>query len=263
MVGLMREFAILVVDDEPLARRRVVRLAQQLPWVGDVAQAGNVAQAAEWLAGAPCHIILLDIRMPGGSGFDLLRHLPDPAPAVIFVTAFSDQALRAFDAQAVDYVTKPIEAGRFQTAMERARMAVEQKHSADRIRELEEVVATLRAAEPETRNHLGELWVRAGGEYVRIKPESISHISAERDYVRVHVDGNSYLYNENLATLERLLPAFQFQRIHRSTMVRIDAVDRVKAGQFHSLIAVLNDGTELRVGRTYTAAIRARLARRG
>jgi two-component system LytT family response regulator len=252
----------LVVDDEPLARRRAVRLAQQLPWVGEVGEAGNVAQAIEWLAAWPCHIILLDIRMPGGSGFDLLRHLPDPAPAVIFVTAFSDQALRAFDAQAVDYVTKPIEAGRFRTAMERARGVVEQAQSADRIRELEEVVANLRATGPETRQQMGELWVRAGGEYVRIKPESISHVSAERDYVRIHADGQSYLYNENLATLERQLAPQQFLRIHRSTMVRIDAVERVKSGQFHSLIAVLNDGTELRVGRTYTAAIRARLARR-
>jgi two-component system, LytTR family, response regulator len=260
---MLSGLTVLVVDDEPLARRRAVRLAQQMPWVGEVGQAGNVTQAAEWLARSPCHIVLLDIRMPGGSGFDLLHHLPDPAPAVVFVTAFSDQALRAFDAQAVDYVTKPIEAGRFQTAMERARVAAEQKQSADRIRELEEVVANLRATEPETRNELGELWVRTGGEYVRIKPESISHISAERDYVRIHADGNSYLYNENLATLERLLPALQFQRIHRSTMVRIDAVERVKGGAFHALIAVLEDGTELRVGRTYTAAIRARLARRG
>lgn len=259
---MLSGYVVLVVDDEPLARRRAVRLAQQLPWVGEVGEAGNVAQAAEWLARSACHIILLDIRMPGGSGFDLLRHLPDPAPAIVFVTAFSDQALRAFDAQAVDYVTKPIEAGRFHTAMERARVAVEQRQSADRIRELQEVVANLRATEPETRNQLGELWVRAGGEYVRIKPESISHVGAERDYVRVYADGHSYLYNENLATLERLLPAHQFLRIHRSTMVRIDAVSRVKGGPFHSLIAVLNDGTELRVGRTYTATIRARLARR-
>lgn len=259
---MLSGYIVLVVDDEPLARRRAVRLAQQLPWVGEVGEAGNVAQATEWLARSACHIILLDIRMPGGSGFDLLRHLPDPAPAIVFVTAFSDQALRAFDAQAVDYVTKPIEAGRFHTAMERARVAVEQRQSADRIRELQEVVANLRATKAETRNELGELWVRTGSEYIRINPDRISYISAERDYVRVHADGNSYLYNENLATLERLLPALQFQRIHRSTMVRIDAVERVKGGAFHSLIVVLNDGTELRVGRTYTAAIRARLARR-
>ncbi|WP_428628075.1 LytR/AlgR family response regulator transcription factor [Sphingopyxis sp.] len=258
----MQGLAILVVDDEPLARRRAVRLAQQLPWVGQVSQVGNVAQAIDWLANSVCHIILLDIRMPGGSGFDLLRHLPEPSPAVVFVTAFNDQALRAFDAHAVDYVTKPIETGRFQTAMERARAAAEQAGNADRIRELEEVVANLRATGDSARPHVAELWVRASGEYVRIKPESISHVGAERDYVRIHAEGQSYLYNENLATLERLLPAQQFLRIHRSTMVRIDAVERVKSGQFHSLIAVLNDGAELRVGRTYTAAIRARLARR-
>lgn len=258
----MQGLAILVVDDEPLARRRAVRLAQQLPWVGEVGQAGNVTQAADWLTTSICHIILLDIRMPGGSGFDLLRHLPDPAPAVIFVTAFNDQALRAFDANAVDYITKPIEIGRFQKAMERARAVVEHSGSADRIRELEEVVANLRASGDGARPHMAELWVRTSGEYIRIKPENIGHVSAERDYVRIYADGQSYLYNENLATLERLLPPQQFLRIHRSTMVRIDAVERVKSGQFHSLVAVLNDGTELRVGRTYTAAIRARLARR-
>jgi DNA-binding LytR/AlgR family response regulator len=258
----MQGLTVLVVDDEPLARRRAMRLARQVPWVGQIGEAGNIAQAIEWLAASTCHIILLDIRMPGGSGFDLIRHLPDPSPAVVFVTAFNDQALRAFDAHAVDYVTKPIEAGRFQTAMERARAAAEQAGSVDRIRELEEVVANLRVIGESSRQHMAELWVRASGEYVRIKPESITHVGAERDYVRIHADGQSYLYNENLATLERLLPAQQFLRIHRSTMVRIDAVERVKNGQFHSLIAILGDGTELRIGRTYTAAIRARLGRR-
>jgi len=258
----MQGLTVLIVDDEPLARRRAMRLARQLPWVGQIGEAGNISQAMDWLAASTCQIILLDIRMPGGSGFDLLRHLPEPSPAVVFVTAFNDQALRAFDAHAVDYVTKPIETGRFQTAMERARAAAEQAGSADRIRELEEVVANLRVIGDSSRAHVAELWVRASGEYIRIKPESITHVGAERDYVRIHADGQSYLYNENLATLERLLPSQQFLRIHRSTMVRVDAVERVKNGQFHSLIAVLGDGTELRIGRTYTAAIRARLGRR-
>lgn len=258
----MRNLKILVVDDEPLARRRAMRLAKQLPWVGEVSEAGNVAQALERLAAATYHVILLDIRMPGGSGFDLLQHLPEPSPAVIFVTAFGDQALRAFDANAVDYVTKPIGTGRFQAAMERARLVIEQANSADRIRELEEVVANLRAMGDPVPQPAAELWVRANGEYVRIQPERIAHLAAERDYVRIHADGQAYLYHENLAALERILPSDQFLRIHRSTMVRINAIARVKSGQFHSLTAVLTDGTELRVGRTYTASIRARLGRR-
>ncbi len=258
----MPGLTVLIVEDEPLARRRAVRLARQLPWVGEIGEAANVVEAIQWLTVSTCHIVLLDIRMPGGSGFDLLRHLPEPAPAVVFVTAFIDQALRAFDAQAVDYVTKPIEAGRFQTAMERARAAAEQASSADRIRELEEVVANLRVSGDNAPQHMTELWVRANGEYIRINPENITHVAAERDYVRIHSDGQSYLYSENLSALERRLPVQQFMRIHRSTMVRIDAVERVKSGQFHSLVAVLGDGTELRIGRTYTAAIRARLGRR-
>ncbi len=254
----MERLDVLVVDDEPLARRRAMRLAQQLPWVGKVEEAGNVAEAVRKIERFACHIVLLDIRMPGGNGFELLARFPDPAPAVIFVTAFNDQALRAFDANAVDYVTKPIEPGRFQMAMERARAAAERVASSDRVRELEEVIANLRAIDGFGAGH-PEIWVRSGGDYVRIRPEAISHVSAERDYVRIHADGQSFLYHENLAALERLLPRDAFARIHRSTMVRIDAVERVKAGPFHALIAVLGDGTELRIGRTYTAAIRAHL----
>lgn len=254
----MQRLNILIVDDEPLARRRAMRLAQQLPWIGEVEQAGTVADALKSLKLFSCQIILLDIRMPGGSGFDLIGRLADPAPAVIFVTAFNDHALRAFEANAVDYVTKPIEPGRFQMAMERARSAVERETSSDRIRELEEVVANLRAVDGPSASR-PELWVRSGGDYVRLRSEAISYVSAERDYVRIHAEGQSFLYHENLAAVQRLLPADEFARIHRSTMVRIEAVDRVKAGQFHSLIAVLTEGTELRIGRTYTAAIRARL----
>jgi two-component system LytT family response regulator len=254
----MTPLNILVVDDEPLARRRAMRLAQQLVWVGDVKQAGNVDEAARLLSQSTCHIVLLDIRMPGGSGFDLFDHFPDPAPAVIFVTAFNDHALRAFEANAVDYVTKPIEPGRFQMAMERARTVVETAVGADRVRELEEVLANLRAGDGQAANH-PEIWVRSGGDHVRLRPETISHVSAERDYVRIHAAGQSFLYHENMTALERLLPHDAFVRIHRSTLVRIDAVERVKTGPFHSLIAVLSDGTELRIGRTYTAAIRARL----
>jgi DNA-binding LytR/AlgR family response regulator len=253
--------AVLVVDDEPLARRRVVRLLRQLSWVGAVEEAGNVRQAREKLAGFDPRILLLDIQMPGGSGFDLVRHLEDPAPALVFITAFDDQALRAFDANAVDYVTKPIEPGRFHAALERARTSAERQSSADRIVELEEVVASLRRRPEAQAPRAAEFWVKAKGDYIRIASAAITRIQAERDYVRIHADGQDYLYSENLATIERSLPPDEFVRIHRSTIVRVDAIERMKAGSFSSLIAVLSDGSEVRVGRTYTAGIRARLMR--
>lgn len=259
----MKPLNLLVVDDEPLARRRVVRLLRQLPWVGQIEEAAHVPQALACLDHFEAHILLLDIQMPGGSGFDLLAQLasrsgrPGPPPAVVFITAFDDQACRAFDASATDYLTKPIEPGRFQLAMERARRATELQDGAQRIAELEEAIATLRRTAPP--RGLAELWVKTQGQYARIACASITRIQAERDYARIHADGRDYLHNASLAELEQQLPGQDFIRIHRSMIVRIDAVRRLGVGAFSSLTLVLSDGATVRVGRTHTAAVRARL----
>lgn len=251
---------VLVVDDEPLARRRVVRLLRQLPWVGEIAEAGNVQQALDQLARFEARILLLDIQMPGGSGFDLLARLSDGSevPAVVFITAFDDQACRAFDASATDYITKPIEPGRFQLALERARRAAEQHGRAERIAELEEVIANLRRTPPQQPSPLAEIWVKTKDHYVRIASTSITRIQAERDYARIHAEGREYLHNASLSELERQLPAQDFIRVHRSTLVRRDAVVRLGVGSFSSLTVVLTDGSVARVGRTYTSDVKAR-----
>ena len=262
----MKPLNLLVVDDEPLARRRVVRLLRQLPWAGQIEEAAHVQQALACLDRFEAHILLLDIQMPGGSGFDLLAQWaqsarrsgrPGPPPAVVFVTAFDDQACRAFDASAIDYITKPIEPGRFQLALERARQAIELQDGAQRIAELEEALATLRRTAPPRRP--AELWVKTQGHYARIACASITRIQAERDYARIHADGRDYLYNASLSELARQLPAQDFIRIHRSMVVRIDAVRRLGVGAFSSLTLALSDGATVRVGRTYTAGVRARL----
>jgi len=257
----MTPLNLLVVDDEPLARRRLVRLVRQWPWAGVIEEAAHVPQALACLERMEAHVLLLDIQMPGGSGFDLLARLPAPAPAVVFVTAFDDQACRAFDANAVDYVTKPVEPGRLHVALERARQTLAWRSNADRLAELEEVVASLRRAAAPQHPAPRELWVRSAGQYLRITPARITRVQAERDYARIHADGRTYLHNENLSELERLLPQGEFIRVHRSTLVRIDAVERVDVGAFSSLALVLRDGDVVRVGRTHTVAVRARLMR--
>jgi len=253
---------VLVVDDEPLARGRVVRLLRPTPWIGMIEEAGNVREAAARIAATQPDILLLDIQMPDGTGFDLLQSLDGPVPALVFITAFDDQALRAFDANAVDYVTKPIEPGRLHAALERARQAAAHKANADRITELEEVVATLRRRVEPGATRSPDLWVKAQGDYVRLALPAISHILAERDYVRIFSEGRDYLHNASLSSIEADLPGEEFLRIHRSTIVRLDAVERVKSGRFSSLIAVLADGSEHRIGRTYTADFRSKLAGR-
>ena len=257
----MTQLDVMVVDDEPLARRRVTRLLRKLPWVGVIEEAANVPQALALLGRFEPHVLLLDIQMPGGSGFDLLARWPGPMPVVVFVTAFDDQACRAFDASATDYITKPIEQGRFHLALERARKAVDAHDSVQRIAELEEVIVNLRRAASSQPRGLAELWVKSQGDYVRIASTSITYIQAERDYARIHADGRAYLYSASLSELERKLPAGEFIRIHRSTVVRVDAVTRLGIGAFSSLTVSLDDGSEARVGRTYTAEVRARLMR--
>ena len=255
----MTGMSVLVVDDEPLARRRLVRLLAKMDWVERIEEAGNVEQACQQAEEQRPDILLLDIQMPGGTGFEVLERLAETPPAVVFVTAFDHHALRAFETNAVDYVTKPIEPGRFATAMARARDSVKSSSQTDRIAELQETVASLKQALNSNERRSRDFWVKAHGEFLRLAPENILWFEAERDYVRLHVQDAGYLYQANLASLERRLDIDEFMRIHRSAIVRVAAIVRVKPAPFGALIVVLSDGTEVRVGRTYTSAVRARL----
>lgn len=256
----MTELSVLVIDDEPLARRRILRLLAKYPWVGRVDEAANVAQAVAIVAARPPDIMLLDIQMPGGDGFDILAAVAEAPPAVVFVTAFDHHALRAFENNAVDYVTKPIEPGRFHLAIERARAAAGARLQSDRIAELQETLHALKQALGRESRKNGEFWVRTHGEYLRIPADDIIRFQADRDYVRLHIADGDYLYQESLASLERRLDPARFLRIHRSTIVQRSAIERIKQMPFASLVAVLTDGTEVRVGRTYTPAIRSALS---
>lgn len=253
--------SVLVVDDEPLARRRILRLLNQVEGIGRVEEAGDFAQACSMVDASCPDILLLDIQMPGGDGFELLERVVQTPPAVIFVTAFDHHALRAFEANAIDYVTKPIEPPRFRAAVDRARRVVAMQSRAERIAELQETVAALRGALGDQPRFPVDFWVRAQGEHLRIASDAIVCFQAERDYVRIRVAGANYLYSESLVSLERRLDPAEFVRIHRSAIVSRRAIVRVRSGPFAALIAVLSDGSEVRVGRTYEQQMRAMLGR--
>ncbi|MFA7262080.1 MAG: LytTR family DNA-binding domain-containing protein [Caulobacter sp.] len=255
--------SVLVVDDEPLARRRAVRLLRQLVDVGSIQEAGDIEQARSILDAASIDVLLLDIQMPGGSGFDLLETLSSPPGAVVFVTAFDDQALRAFEAQATDYITKPIDPGRLQAAFRRAMNVVHARANLDRISELAETVKALRRSGAGRPRGLSEFWVKVRNDYVRLPAAGISRFQADRDYVQIHAGSGTYLHHESLASLERRLDDEEFVRVHRSTIVRRDHIVRIKTNPLSSMIAVLADGSEIRVGRTYASTVRSRLAKPG
>lgn len=245
----------LVVDDEPIARRRLCRLLARL---GDVAVAGEAADHDEAVAAAQAlrpDVMLLDIQMPGGDGFGVIDRLGAAAPPVIFVTAFDQFALRAFDLAAVDYLTKPVDLPRLDAAIGRVRAAFEARDRDERLAELQATVAALRAALGGQAAAPRDLWVKGRDGHRRLGADQIDYVSAERDYVRVHCAGQSHLVAETLASIEARLAPFGFLRIHRSLLVRRAAVAGLAPRRYGAIALRLLDGTELRVGRSHVAAV--------
>lgn len=258
----MKPMSVLIVDDEPLARRRLARLVAALPDAEPVGEAGDVQDACRAIEALSPDIILLDIQIPGGTGFDIVERLDGNGPAVVFVTAFDHFALRAFDAAAVDYVTKPIEPARLQMAISRARAKVAAKAGEERIAELNETVFALRQALRKQEAQVADIWVKARRELIRIALDRVVRFQAERDYVRIHTENRSYLHHESLASLEAWLDPAAFIRLHRSSIVRRDCIVGLRQAPFSALIALLSDGSEIRVGRTYAKQVRPHVAER-
>lgn len=246
----------LILDDEPLARRRIRRVLATLDHVEVVGEAGNIRDGRALIAEHAPNLLLLDVQMPNGSGFDLLAELEADAPAIIFVTAFDQYAMAAFDARAIDYVLKPVSFERLALAVERARGVIERQEQEQKLEELQTVVAALRGELKERGDPEACFWVSSRGETYRVPVNEITWIQAERDYVRLHAGQRSFLYHESLASIAHRLDPASFVRVHRSAVIHRGCLRSFRRGQFASLTAVLEDGTEVRVGRTYERAIR-------
>lgn len=252
----MTEVSVLIIDDEPIGRRRMVRMLAAIDGVSVAGEAGDVPQALEQIAALAPAVLLLDIQMPGGSGFDVLEQTGPHAPLPIFVTAFDHHAIRAFECNAVDYLTKPVTPERLRQALERARAMIVARENRDAVTELRETVAALRKALREQATRPTQFWVKSRRETIRIPAERVLRFQAAGDYVQLHAEQGSFLYNESLSALERRLPAEDFLRISRSAIVRRDQVVRVKRGPLGVLHVVLRDETEIKVGRTYLRVVR-------
>lgn len=250
------ELAAVIVDDEPIARRRLARLLTTIGGVRVVAEAGDVAAAVEEVRRHRPDLLLLDVRMPGGDGFDVVDALRDAPPAVVFVTAFGHYALPAFAADAVDYLTKPVEEERLEAALMRVRQRLETRDAAERLAEMTAAFQALRQAMRQEQTGLPPFWVRTRGRLVRVAAAGVTRIDAERDYSRLYADGETYLLDETLASLESRLPAEQFIRVHRSTILRTEAIKGFRRGRHGSWSVELLDGSEVRIGRSYLSCMK-------
>ncbi|MCU1246130.1 MAG: LytTr DNA-binding region [Acidobacteria bacterium] len=237
---------VLIADDEPLARARLRRLLADEEEVTVVAECADGASAAATIRRLRPDVVLLDIEMPELDGFDVLDDLADGRrPAVIFVTAYDRHAIRAFEADALDYVLKPVEAARLRKALERARAHVEQ---GDVDAKLSTILAGLH---PGRTAPLERIVVRSKGKISFIRTVDVSYIEAAGNYARVHAGKETALVRETLVHLESRLDPSRFVRIHRSTIINIERVRELRPWFAGDSIVVMTDGTELTLSRTH------------
>ncbi|RSV33983.1 response regulator [Sphingomonas sp. ABOLE] len=242
----------LIVDDEPLARRAIRAPLDLQPDVEVIGEAGHGAAAIAAIEALRPDLIFLDVQMPEMTGFDVIETIGvDAMPLIVFVTAFDAYALRAFEAEAFDYLLKPFDDLRFGRVLDRVRrqLAAKDAHG-DRLRSM---LRTLGEAP--------KLVVRSHGSVRLVRLDEIDWIAAAGDYAEVHCNGRALLLGESMAALERSLPQEAFARIHRSAIVRLDRVAEIRSGAHGDGVLRLACGTELRFSRRYRQAIDAYLGR--
>lgn len=260
----MTELRILTVDDEPLALRRLQLALENIPDTVHIGSARGRGEALRLIDKHRPDVILLDVRMRDGSGFDIVERLTSgEPPVVIFVSAFDNHAAKAFEVRAIDYILKPVGYDRLRSALDRARCEIATRSAEERIAELREVIRTLREddrVEPSQR-YEAEFWVRRNVTgLLRVPVESIEWISADDDYVCLHTSSGNHLLRDTIrGILARLDPA-QFIRIHRSSIVRINSIHAVKRNGVSSREVHLANGTKLKVGRVYNKELKQVLA---
>ena len=238
----------IIVDDEPLARERVKRFLRDEKDIDVIGECGNGADAVKAIRSARPDLVFLDIQMPEKNGFEVIRSLDgNQLPTVVFVTAYDQYALQAFDVHALDYLLKPFNRDRFQRAVGRARDQIEDRHRGDLDERLTSLIENLKTE----KKYLDRLVVKTVGRVFFLKTDEIDWIEAAGNYVRLHVGKESHMIRETMNGIEGKLDPDKFIRIHRSTVVHIDRIKELHPMFSGDYAVMLRDGTELALSRNY------------
>jgi two-component system LytT family response regulator len=250
---------IITVDDEPPALERIRHVCRELPHVQVVAEASNCEDALRAIERLRPDILLLDIQMRDGSGFDIIERMsPDYVPGIVLVSAFDRYAVRAFEAGVADYVLKPVQFDRLREAIDRARNAFAAARSHQQVEELRSVVASLRANmhDENARKYETELWIRRNVTgMARVPVESIKWVCSEEDYVRIHTFAGSHLMRSSISSLAERVDPSMFIRIHRRTLVNRNAIKELRR-RVGKIEVILRSGERLPAGRIYARQLR-------
>jgi DNA-binding LytR/AlgR family response regulator len=245
---------VLLVDDEPAALERLQALFEQIPSVEVVGSASSGREALERIEALKPDLVMLDIQMPERSGLSVAGALPlDERPEIVFVTAFEMYAVDAFDAEAADYLLKPVRFDRLRQAVERARRRRTMKEPA-----APAPAPTLAETAPSAREAVS-FWVPGRNGHVRVSSADLDWIEAARDYVLLHTPTRSHIHRVTMMALEEVLDPDLLTRVHRSAFVNLGRVQEVQRLGKGLISLVLRDGVVVAVGPTYVKAVLARL----
>lgn len=260
---------VLIVDDEELARLRLRKLIQKEPDTVLIGECVNGVEAVERIRADKPHLVFLDVQMQRMDGFDVIEHLEgeDTLPIIIFVTAYDQYAVRAFDASALDYLLKPFGDQRFKQAVDKARQRLRDHQIgeyADRLLRLlqdykhaHERLEENQVEEPT--EYSGRLVLKTDGRLIFLDAEKVDWIEAEGVYVRIHIATKSHLLRESLSNVEARLDPRVFMRIHRSTIVNVHRIKEIIPHFNGGAIVALHDGTQLKLSRSYRDRVSATL----
>ena len=260
-----RALRVLIADDEPPGRMRLERLLGLEPHVEVVGTAKNGAEAVEAIRQLNPDLVFLDIQMPYKTGLEVVQEIgPEAMPVTIFVTAYDEHALKAFDLAAVDYLVKPYDDERFEQAFRRARQMIEMKGQNRVLDQLLAVLQVGRQAVPApatTTQHLERIAVQLRGKMTVVPVADIEYITASGAYSELHVRGQRHLVREPIQSLDDQLDPQRFLRIHRSAIVRVDLVDALIRTPSSDYEVQLRGGVRLRIGRSRREEVQRRLGR--
>jgi len=235
----------LIVDDEPVAREGLRDLLGAVSWLACVSEAASGPAAVEAIDRLQPDLVFLDVQMPGYSGLEVLRRVKHQ-PFVVFTTAYGQHAVTAFELGAIDYLLKPFGAERLATTLERVRSAIGEPSAP----------ALDRLAEAMSQGPMSRLFVRSGGSIIPVSVSAVSRFEAWGDYVTAYVASSRYVLHLSLNRLEERLDPATFVRIHRTHIVNLSHVTAFRRHGKGRLVAELDDGARLAVGRTRAKSLR-------
>jgi two-component system LytT family response regulator len=249
----MRQYSVIIADDEPLARERLRGMLAARKECRLIAECRNGAEARDAIQKLQPDIVLLDIKMPALDGIEVAEAISQNHAAVIFVTAHDEFALRAFDVNALDYVLKPVDQGRFDLAIDKA----EKTRADDRAKEIEpgllDFLETLRAE----RSYATKFLIRDTRDLYFVRADDVEWADAQGNYVRLHVGGKSHMLRRSFSDFEASLDPRRFVRIHRSTIVNLEQVSRLTPQGHGEFVISLRNGARLTTSRTYAAKLQS------